>query len=176
VIAGQVLVAPIGLFAVAIVFRTSFTWDDLRFYAFSLVPILFAYLTYRYFSYRLCREIRLADDGTCGLDTSRRTVRLHVNEITKVKYHRKGDEHDESYTIHFVGGKLNVRDRMGDFPDFLARLKALNPAVDLATFPTHGWPSRSAPSEGCVGIAAILFPACVIGVLALLAIRTLQGG
>lgn len=29
--------------------------------------------------------------------------------------------------------------RMGDFPDFLTRLRGLNPAVDLTSFPA-AWP------------------------------------
>jgi hypothetical protein len=40
---------------------------------------------------------------------------------------------------------------MSDLADFLTRLKALNPAVDLTTFPAEAWPDlggRAAKTPG----------------------------
>ena len=79
--------------------------------------------------------------------TDGRVIRLHVNEIRSVKYSRDSDSDSESYTIRYQGGKLDVAERMTDFPDFLTRLKALNPVVDLTTFPSHSWPGLSGPTE-----------------------------
>lgn len=66
---------------------------------------------------RDCREIRLSDDGTCELETKRRTIRLHVNQIRSVLYGRSED--GESYSIRYEGGKLYVDERMTGFHDFL---------------------------------------------------------
>jgi hypothetical protein len=54
-------------------------------------------------------------------------------------------------TIRYEGGKLHVDKRMSDLADFLTRLKALNPAVDLTTFPAEAWPDlggRAAKTPG----------------------------
>jgi hypothetical protein len=123
-----------------------------------------------------CREIRLSDDGTCELETKSRVVRLHVNEIRSVKYSR-GDE-NESYTIRYHGGKLHVSEQMAGFYDFLTRLKTLNPAVDLSSFPAD-WPALGR-REGETGIPAFirraLFPLIVILLLVYLASQTVIPG
>lgn len=122
-----------------------------------------------------CGEIRLGDDGTCELETKRRLIRLHVNEIRSVKY--VSDEGEE-YTIRYRGGKLDVTSGMADFSDFLARLKTMNPAVDLSSFPAD-W-TGSGRREGATGTRAFvgraLFPLGMIGLLVFLAGRLLLWG
>lgn len=126
-----------------------------------------------------CREIRLSDDGTCELETKRRVVRLHVNEIQSVKYSR-GDE-SESYTIRYQGGKLHVSERIAGFADFLAYLKTLNPAVDLTSFPADAWPDLHTPATEGGGtnvrrlVRSALFPLIVICLLVYLASQTFLG-
>jgi hypothetical protein len=88
---------------------------------------------------RSCHEIRLSDDGTCELETKRRVIRFHVSEISAVEY----DGSDgESYTIRYRRTKMYVSG-LEPFPDFIARLESLNPAVDLSGFPPD-WPDREA--------------------------------
>jgi hypothetical protein len=118
------------------------------FLAFVGLTLVFGYAGYRADQYGSCREIRLDDDGTCELETTRRAIRLHVNEIRSVRYSRDSESDCESYTIYYEGGKLRVPERMTDFSDFLTRLKALNPAVDLTTFPPDAWPGLGGRTHG----------------------------
>jgi hypothetical protein len=83
---------------------------------------------------RDCFEIRLSDFGTCEFVTRRRVIRLHVAEISAVEYKRDSDG-DESYTVRYRGGRIEVRTSIADFRGFLTQLRALNPAVDLSSFP-----------------------------------------
>jgi len=69
------------------------------------------FLAYWDASRALCREIRLDDDGTCELVTSHRVIRLHVNEITALKYQRDSEGDTGSFSIRYTGGKLEVRGR-----------------------------------------------------------------
>src|SRR6266511_2649446 len=94
----------------------------------------------------MCGEIRLSDDGRCELETKRQVIRLHVNQIRSVKYWRDDESDRESYTIRYQGGKLKVSDGMTLFPDFLARLQRLNPALDVTTFPADAWPELRTPA------------------------------
>ena len=140
--------------------------------------IVLQYFAYRRQVYGICGEIRLGDDGTCELETKRRVIRLHVNEIHSVRYWRETDEQSESYTIHSTSGKLDVEKEMTGFADFLTRLKTLNPAVDLASFPTGAWPGLGQPatSRGTLVrhfIRSALFPLIVISLLVYLASQTL---
>ena len=104
------------------------------------------YFAYRQQYYGRCGEIRLSDDGTCELETERRVIRLHVNEIRSVRYSRDSEDGRESYSIHYRAGKLHVAERMTDFRDFLTHLKALSPAVDLSGVPTDTWPDLGGPA------------------------------
>jgi hypothetical protein len=97
------------------------------------------YAWYRHEHYGTCSEIRLSDDGTCELETKRRVIRLHVNEIRSVQFSPETDEQCEDYSIRYRGGKLTVNKEMTAFADFLTRLKTLNPAVDLTSFPADFW-------------------------------------
>jgi hypothetical protein len=46
---------------------------------------------------------------------------------------------------------------MGGFHDFLARLKTLNPAVDLSGFPTDAWPGLGRPEgEGGITVSRLI--------------------
>jgi hypothetical protein len=66
--------------------------------------------------------------------------------------------------------------------DFLARLKTLNPGVDLTSFPADRWPGLGAPAtqEQATtvgrGIRRALFPVGVVVTLIWLAIETLTTG
>jgi hypothetical protein len=132
----------------------------------------------RYYYYGVCEEIRLSNDGTCELEARRTVVRLHVNEIKAVKYRCSDEDDGESYTIRFTGGKLEVGDGMADFPDFLARLERLNPAVELTSFPAGAWRREAPPparSGGSISRSTRsgLFPLVVLGALVWLALHTL---
>lgn len=130
-----------------------------------------------WFGRQECREIRLGDDGTCELETGRRVIRLHVNQIRSVRY-RRDSEGGESYTIRFEGGKVLVGEETAGFHDFLTRLKMLNPAVDLSTFPPGDWPGLATPAEAHAaaqhGVGYVLFPVGVVILLIWLATQTLR--
>ena len=137
----------------------------------------FGYVSYRRHRYGTCGEIRLSDDGTCELETNRRVIRIHVNEVRSVAYSASGE--GESYKIHYDGGYLPVTTGMTGFADFLARLKALNPAVDLSSFPPNAWPGLGAPASDERGTSmgrrirgALFSVGCVAG-LVWLTIETL---
>jgi len=135
------------------------------------------YAGHRHTQYGTCGEIRLDDDGTCELETKRAVIHLHVNEIRSVAYSRSDE--GASYTIHYHGGHLPVTNGMTGFPDFLARLKTLNPAVDLTSFPPDRWPGLGTPATQERGtsvgrsIRGALFPVGVVAALIWLAIETL---
>lgn len=156
-----------------------FTWGDALIAAcWTGVALAVAVAMYRHY-YRRCGEIRLSDDGTCELETKRGLVRLHTNDIRSVKYRRDSESDRESYTIRYRGGTLKVSDRMTGFADFLARLRALNPAVDLSSFPAETWPGlRTTTVEADATLrrlAGMLFPMGVVALLVFVAINTLQG-
>jgi hypothetical protein len=95
-----------------------------------------------------------------------------------VTYVRDPDSRADYY-ICYQGGSVPVTKRMTDFPDFLARLKTLNPAVDLSSFPPDAWPGFGRP-EGeerrtsiSRRIRGALFPVSVVAALVWLAIQTL---
>lgn len=162
-------VAPLALGAVPV------TKDALLFAAVGTIPLLIAYFAYRSEYHGKCSEIRLSDDGTCELETKRRVIRLHVNQIRSVRFSPASDESSESYTIRYEGGKLHVDKRMSNFPDFLTRLKGLNPAVDLTSFPA-AWPDLGERgSENPGPLRRLLFPLIVIVLLVSLASHTLLG-
>jgi hypothetical protein len=148
---------------------------------FSALVFVAEWFAYRRDQYGSCGEIRLSDDGTCELETNRTVIRLHVNEISAVRYRRETDEQNESYTIHYRSGKLDVSKQMTSFADFLTRLKTLNPAVDLSSFPAGGWPGLGQPATKERGtlvrrfMTSALFPLIVISLLVYVASQTLVG-
>jgi len=155
-----------------------FTWSDAEGLGLGLVLM---FVLYAYYRYRRCSEIRLSDDGTCELETKRRVIRLNVHEIRSVEYRRDSEDDSESYLVRYRGGKLHVPGRMADFHDFLARLKTLNPAVDLTSFPANAWPDLDTPITEERGTVAgrftrtALFPVGVIAALAWLMYETFAG-
>jgi len=80
--------------------------------------------------------VRLDDDGTCELETVDHVTRIHVNEIRAVECRRDSENGAETYVIRYRDGKGELGGHTTDFADFLGRLKALNPAVDVSSFPT----------------------------------------
>jgi penicillin V acylase-like amidase (Ntn superfamily) len=102
-------------------------------------------------------------------------IRLHASQIRSVAYSRSDE--GASYTIKYHGGRLRVTDGMAGFPDFLARLKKLNHAVDLTSFPPDRRPGLGIPQEGGTsvghGIRRLLFPLAVLAALIWLSIETL---
>ena len=149
--------------------------------AFIVLVLIGMYNQRRREQYGNCGEIRLDDDGTCELETKRRVIRIHASEIQSVKYWRDSESEREHYTIHYRGGKLHVAERMTGFRDFLTRLKTLNPAVDLTSFPAllvDAWPGAGRPSTEertfmSRFLRSALFPLIVISMLVYLAIQTI---
>jgi hypothetical protein len=178
----QFVVFPLVVFLVLAALGASalahgFTWAERVEGAVTFVLVFgLGYIKYRQHRYGTCGEIRLSDDGTCELETKRRVIHLHVNEIRSVAYSRSDE--GASYTIHYHGGHLPVTNGMTGFPDFLARLKTLNPAVDLTSFPPDRWPGLGTPAAQERGTAVgrrirrALFPVVVAAVIGL-AIETL---
>jgi nitrate reductase NapE component len=83
-----------------------------------------------------CGEVRLDDGGTCELETFGHVTRIHVSEIRAVEYRRDSESGAERYVIRYRDAKAELGGNTTDFADFLGRLKALNPAVDVSSFPT----------------------------------------
>jgi hypothetical protein len=112
-----------------------------------VIGLLFVsqYAAYRHHNYGRCSEIRLGDDGTCELETKRRVIRLHVNEIRSVQFQPETDESGEEITICYQGGSLRVDREMAGLTDFLARLKTLNPGADVTGFRRAGWSNLRIP-------------------------------
>jgi hypothetical protein len=132
--------AVLAVFMLPLVFglahglRHGFTGDDAGGIVVGLLfGSLLAWAFYSYFR-RDCFEIRLNDDGMCEFVTGRRVIRLHVHEITAVEY-SKDDEGDESYAVRHRGGRIRMRDSISNFRGFVTCLRALNPAVDVSSFP-----------------------------------------
>jgi hypothetical protein len=170
-----VLLIPLLLLMLVVVFASASTVVDR---AAGVVAIgLFFGITYfgdKRYRDSLCGEIRLGDDGTCELETKRRVIRLHVNQIKAVKYENDSDRR-AAYYIVYHGGSVPLDSTMTGLADFLSRLKTLNPAVDLSSFPGD-WPGLGRP-KGETGITTFvrraLFPLIVIALLVYLASQTL---
>jgi len=124
--------------------RHGFSGDDKGLIAWVLFMCSCGAWASSHHSRRDCFEIRLSDDGTCEFVTRRRVIRLHVAEIKAVDY--EDGEGGESYTVRYGGGRIEMRTSIADFRGFLARLSALNPAVDLSSFPDHLRPAGVRPS------------------------------
>jgi hypothetical protein len=77
-----------------------------------------------YGAFDVCHEFRLLDDGWCEFRSLRRRRRFHASEINSVKF----DE--DTIEVRYRKGKLRLLEA-DDFEDFLARLKRLNPAVEV---------------------------------------------
>jgi hypothetical protein len=122
------------VFGIAHGLRHGFTGDDAGGIVFGLLfGFAVAWAVYDH-SRRSCFEIRLTDEGMCEFVTGRRVIRLHVHEITAVEY-TNDDESGESYTVRHKGGRIGIRSSISDLRGFATRLRAMNPAVDLSSFP-----------------------------------------
>ena len=154
----------------------AFTWSEVFILApFVVVPPVFLFLVYRHDSRVSCNEIRLDDHGTCELETRHRVIRLHVNEITAVKYRRDPEGGTGSYVIRYAGGKLYVSEKMTNFSDFLARLRAANPAVSVTDVPADLLARRARREESRSFTTSVLFPLLFVGLLVWLSLETLLG-
>jgi len=161
----------IGMFVVAFgsvivdAIANGVRWNNWGLIAF----VVFVAWTLYHHNKRLCLEIRLSDDGTCELETRRRVVRLHVNQISAVEYAEDDENPREWYTVEYNGGSILVPE-WADFADFLQRLKALNPAVDLSSFPS-AWPDADAAETSGTGVMrflqSALFPLVIIIIIIL---------
>lgn len=158
-----------------------FAWGD-RGEAAAAIVLFFglAHLSDRRYRSCKCAEIRLDDDGTCELETNRKVIRLHVNQFGSVKYVRDPDSRADYY-LYYQGGRGPVERGMTNFHDFLSRLKALNPSVELTGFPSDAWPRLRTPMSEerdanlSRRIRGALFPVGVVVVLAWLAVETVGG-
>ena len=166
------------VFGIAHGLRHGFTGDDAGGIFFGLfMGSVFAWCFYDH-SRRSCFEIRLSDDGTCEFVTGRRVIRLHVHEITAVKY-SNDVESGESYAVRYRGGRIGLRSSISDLRGFVTRLQAVNPAVDLSSFPDswrrpagfHPGPPRR-PSRWAVPLALIGLLGCVLCLLVLVGVAT----
>jgi hypothetical protein len=126
-----------------------------------------------------CVEVRLDDDGTCELETVDHVTRIHVSDIRAVEYRRDSESRTEKYVIRYRSGKAELGARTTDFVEFLRRLKALNPAVDVSSFPALVAETlpENAPSERRSRVQKVLrsglFPLAVIVLLVYLSGQTL---
>src|SRR4051812_4499710 len=137
----MILLAPLGWGAMTVVGHGA-SWGNLAFVAAFCIWIL-CVSALGHWRDRDCRQIRLSDDGACELETSRRVIRLHVNQINAVEYYKDDESEREHYTIKYRDGSVVVPDAIAHFDDFLERLKTLNPGVGVTNFPTR-WPSTKA--------------------------------
>ena len=176
--AATAVLFPVGWIALFVYAGAGFelVWDDVLFLApFVVVPPVFMFLAYRHQSRAVCREIRLDDHGTCELETIRRVIRLHVNEITAVKYQRDSEDGTGSYDIRYAGGKLAVSEKMTNFSDFLARVSAANPAVSVTDVPADLLARRARKEQSRSFATSVLFPLLFAGLVVWLSLKTLLG-
>jgi hypothetical protein len=97
-----------------------------------------AALSWRY-DQLVCSEIRLNDAAkTCEFETARGVIALPVHHVIAIKYDKDAEAVCD-YRICYAGGKILVETGMSSFPDFLARLKTLNPRLDLSSVPPWAW-------------------------------------
>jgi hypothetical protein len=77
-----------------------------------------------------CNEIRLGDDGFCEFETRRRVVRAHVAELESVK-EEVDEDGDRNYYLRLRDGSRLWTCGLADFDDFLHRIEAMNPSVEI---------------------------------------------
>ena len=120
--------------------KPGFTWGERAqiLVGVALTAGVFALVRWRY-SQQVCSEIRLDDDAkTCEFETTRGVKALHVRQITAVAYDNDGDSPCD-YHVRYRGGNIPVEAGMSEFPDFLMRVSALNPGIDLSSIPSRIW-------------------------------------
>jgi hypothetical protein len=81
-------------------------------------------------------EIQLSDDGACEFKAALRSKLIRAQQVISVERDDRGwrmnDEETDKTAVRFQGGSLVVVQPVDGFADFLARLKTLNPAINLA--------------------------------------------
>jgi hypothetical protein len=77
-----------------------------------------------------CKEIRLGDDGICEFETRRRVVRTHVAQIASVK-EEVDEDGDRNYFLWFRDRGRLWTCGLADFEDFLTRIEAMNPSIEI---------------------------------------------
>ena len=98
-------------------------WFDVLFASFFMFFSTGAAL-WVYGAFDVCHELRLLDDGRCEFRSLRRRRRFDASEISSVRL-------DEgTIEMRYRGRKLRLLET-DDFADFLARLKRLNPSVEV---------------------------------------------
>jgi len=94
---------------------------------------------------------------------------------------RSEEDEAEHTLLRFQGGSLVVVQPVDGFEDFLTRLQALNPAIDLSSSPGHARPGLEVPATEERGpvvnrlLRSALFPLIVISLLVYLASDALIG-
>jgi hypothetical protein len=113
-----------------------------------VVSLLIWRAAYRSHYHGTCREIRLSDDGRCELHAERRVFHLDAGRITSVRDGTDDEDAGYHYLILFEGGKMKLHGDWPGFDDFVARVAAMNPYVDLTRI-------RTRPASGKGGTAWI---------------------
>ena len=98
-------------------------WFDVLFASFFMFFSTGAAL-WVYGAFGVCYEFRLGYDGWCECRSLRRRRRFHATEINSVRL----DE--DTIDVRYGDAKLRLLET-DEFADFLARLKRLNPAVEV---------------------------------------------
>jgi hypothetical protein len=79
-------------------------------------------------------KIAVASDGLISFHGWRRTLELRPEDIRSIKTGAWYDPNHSQVTVRYAGGKLIFFSQFPNFRDFLARLKALNPTVEIRGF------------------------------------------
>jgi hypothetical protein len=99
------------------------------FVAFLVLSVLWSWPVYETL-FRCCYEIRVGDDATCQLRSPLRRTRLQAQEI--ISLYPGWVVNDECHTVlRYRGGRRFIVQPVEGFSDFLKRLRALNPNVDV---------------------------------------------
>ena len=152
------------------------------------VPVLVLWMSpfYAHF-FRRFYEIRLSDEGSCTFVGALRGKHLRAQQITSIERNasrvwRSEADEAEHTLVRFQGGSLVVVQPVDGFEDFLTRLQALNPIIDLSGSLADGRPRPVPPgaeeqvaTRGNRFMRSAFFPLIVISLLVYLASKTVVG-
>jgi hypothetical protein len=102
-----------------------------------VVSVLIAALVawnFFYFALAIPFEISIDEDGAVGFRSRLRTVTIPAGDIKSITAGAWYDPNGFQAVVRHKGGKLPLINQFADFRDFLATLKALNPAVEMKGF------------------------------------------
>lgn len=101
-----------------------------------LVAVLYGLIAWAMlrFTFTAPTRITLAGDGRIAFRGWWRTIELHPADVHSVATGAWYGPRRCSVAVRYQGGAIAFLNLFHDFPDFLHRLKALNPAVDLKGF------------------------------------------